>query len=110
MLVTTAPKYIALTCVFVVALAMVLSVYYLMQKRRHPDHDPLPPGEVAIRHGHGRDALRTDEPGGVMGQICSSTSDLRLSSFKSEEFSAIHLSSSKSSSTFIKKRIHLRFT
>lgn len=56
MLVTTAPKYIALTCVFVVALAMVLSVYYLMQKRRHPDHDPLPPGEVAIRHGHGSSA------------------------------------------------------
>ena len=55
-LVTTAPKFIALTCVFIVALAMVLSVYYLMQKRsRHHDHDPLPPGEVAIRHGHGRD-------------------------------------------------------
>ena len=58
-LVTTAPKFIALTCVFIVALAMVLSVYYLMQKRssRHHDHDPLPPGEVAIRHGHGRDGL-----------------------------------------------------
>ena len=35
---------------------MVLSVYYLMQKRRRPEHDPLPPGDVAIRHGHGRDA------------------------------------------------------
>ena len=60
-LVTTAPKFIAVSCVFVVALAMVLSVYYLMQKRhpnRHHDgHDPLPPGEVAIRHGHGRDGL-----------------------------------------------------
>ena len=53
---TTAPKYIGLTCVSVVALAMVLSVYYLMQKRRRPEHDPLPPGDVAIRHGHDRDA------------------------------------------------------
>ena len=57
---TTAPKFIAVTCVFVVALAMVLSVYYLLQKRHpsrhmHDGHDPLPPGEVAIRHGHGRD-------------------------------------------------------
>ena len=53
---TQAPKYIGLTCVAIVALAMVLSVYYLMSKRRHHDHDPLPPGGVAIRHGHGSSA------------------------------------------------------
>ena len=32
--VTQAPKYIGLTCVILVALAMVLTLYYLVAKRR----------------------------------------------------------------------------
>ena len=61
MMAAQAPKYIGLICVAVLALAMVLSVYYLLMKRRMGPsggglHDPLPPGGVAIRTGHGSSA------------------------------------------------------
>ena len=80
-LVTTAPKFIAVTCVFMVALAMVLSLYYLMQKRHsrhHGDHDPLPPGEVAIRHGHGREDGQSQELGEILPTGHETVTCLRL--------------------------------